>query len=37
MESIRIAVEKPSIEFNEVRRTAAGKAGESLTDPVVIA
>ena len=37
MDSNNVAVTNPAIEFNEVRRTATGKAGESLPDPVIIA
>lgn len=37
MESINVAVENPSIEFNEVRCMAAGNATESFSDPVIIA
>ncbi len=37
METINIAVENPSIDFREARRQAAGKAGEILSKPVIIA
>jgi hypothetical protein len=37
MESINVTTDKPSIEFSEARLAAVGKAGESLSEPVIIA
>lgn len=37
METITLPVENPSTDFREARRLAAGKAGEILSKPVIVA
>ena len=37
METINVATQNPTIEFSEARRQAVGKAGASLSEPVIVA